>query len=148
MTRAILGVAALLGAAIALAGCGGGGSASGTTGGVAGARTAKGSGSFHAKVSGFETRIQTSVHAFANGNISKAVSSGGSLLADCHTTVNNKIAPDATTRAQKQSVRDLRKSCTYMDNAVSAGENGNMSAAQSWAKKALTQAKLAVQTTG
>jgi hypothetical protein len=68
MTKAILSVGVLLAAVVALAGCGGSGSAKGTTGGVAGAHRAQGSGNFRASVHGFAAKVQTSVRAFQSGN--------------------------------------------------------------------------------
>src|SRR5436853_2937588 len=103
MTRAILSVGALLAVAVALAGCGGSGSASGTTGGVAGTHHAQSSANFRASVRGFATKLQTSVHAFQSGNLTKAITSGGPLLNDCLGVVDTQIAPHASTRARQQA---------------------------------------------
>ncbi len=165
MTKAILSVGALLAAVVALAGCGGGGSsASGTlstpastTSGVAGVSTTKtsttvtaqsGGSSFNASVHGLSARIEHSVKQFENGNFGAAASSGASLLANCHSTVNNQLAPHATASTQKQAVRDLRKSCTYMQKAANAGGAGNMTGAKNYAKQALQQARMAGQDAG
>jgi hypothetical protein len=80
MTKAILGVGALLAVALALAGCGGSGNTSGTTGGTSGVHHAKGAGNFRASVQGFEAKLQTSVRAFQSGSLTKAIASGGPLL--------------------------------------------------------------------
>ncbi|HZD87650.1 MAG TPA: hypothetical protein VE088_06560 [Gaiellaceae bacterium] len=165
MTKAILSVGAVLAAAVALAGCGGGGSSvggtvstpAGTTGGVAGVSTSKtsttitassGSSSFSTTVQNLYSHIKKSVHQFENGDVAAAASSGGSVLANCTSTVNNDLAPHATNSSQKQAVQDLRKSCTYMHKAASAGGNGNLTGAKNWAKKALQQAKFASQQVG
>ena len=148
MTKAILSVGALLGAAIALAGCGGSGSASGTTGGVAGAHHAQGSGSFRASVHGFEAQMQTSVNAFQHGNLSKAIMSGGPLLSNCTGTVNSKIAPHASTHVQKQAVAHLRTACGDMSQAANAGSSGNTTKAKQFAKSALAQARIAARLAG
>lgn len=150
MTRTILSVGALLAAAVALAGCGGSSSASGTvnTGGVAGtstAKTAAGSGNFSANVHGFAARLQTSVKAFDNGNLSAAAASGGSLLANCTSTVNGKIAPQASGSAQRMAVTHLRVSCSDMSKAVSAGASGNLMKAKEFARAALEQAQIAAK---
>ncbi|HZT94317.1 MAG TPA: hypothetical protein VE985_07570 [Gaiellaceae bacterium] len=160
MTRAILSVGALLAAAIALAGCGGsgstsgtvsgnaGGNASGTTAGVGGAHRARGSGSFRASVHGFEARLQTSVQALQSGNLSKAIVSGGPLLNDCMGSVDGKIAPHASTQAQKQAVVHLRAACRDMGHAVSAGSSGKMAKAKQLAQAALAQAHTAANLSG
>lgn len=152
MTKAILSVGALLAAAVALAGCGGGGSsASGTvnTGaGVAGAHHTKANGSFNANVHGFAARLQTSVKAFENGNVSAAASSGGSLLAHCTSTVNDKLAPNATTSAQRKAVAHLRVSCSDMYKAVNSGSSGNMMKAKEFARSAAQQAQIAAKLSG
>lgn len=150
MTKLILSGGALLAAVVALAGCGGGTSASGTvtTGGVAGTqhtKTASGSGSFNANVHGFAARLQTSVQAFENGNVSAAASSGGSLLANCTNTVNNKLAPQASTAAQRKAVTHLRVSCSDMAKAVNAGTSGNMTKTKQFARSALKQAQIAAK---
>jgi hypothetical protein len=162
MIKAILSVGAVLAAAVALAGCGGGGSSvggtvstpAGTTGGVAGVSTSQtsttvtassGSSSFSASVHGLYARIKRSVNQFENGNLSAAASSGASLLANCHSTVNNQLAPHASNSMQKQAVSDLRTACTDMQKAANAGNSGNMSGAKNYAKQALQQAKMAVQ---
>jgi hypothetical protein len=150
MTKAILGVGALLTAAIALAGCGGSGSgsASGTTGGVAGAHHAQGSGSFRAGVRGFEAKLQTSVHAFQNGNLTQAIASGGPLLTHCVQTVDTKIAPHASTHAQQTVLAHLRSACAEMSQAASAGAAGNTMKAKQFARDALTQAQIAARLSG
>jgi len=150
MTKAILSVVALLAAAIVLAGCGGsgGGNASGTTGGVAGAHHARGSGSFRASVHGFAARLQTSVHAFQSGNLAKAMASGGPLLSHCVRTVDTKIAPRASTHAQKQALADLRSACDQMSQAASAGASGNTTKAKQLARAALVQARAAARLSG
>ena len=147
MTRAIFSIAALLGAAIALAGCGGGGSGTVSTSGVAGASTAKGTASFHAQVQGFEAKIQSSVKAFENGNVSKASGAAG-LLANCNNIVNTKFAPKATTSVQKQAVVHLRIVCRDLAKTSTAFANGNVTKAKAYARQALTEAKNAVQLTG
>jgi hypothetical protein len=148
MTKTILSVGALLVAAAALAGCGGSGSASGTTGGVAGAHHAQGAGSFRASVHGFEAQLQTSVHAFQTGNLSKAVTSGGPLLNNCIGTVNTKIAPHASTPAQQQALTHLRAACGDTSRAANAGASGNTAKAKQFAKAALAQARIAARLSG
>ena len=145
MTKAILSVGALLAAAVALAGCGGTGSASGTTGGVAGAHNAQGSGNFRASVHGFEAQLQTSVHAFQGGNLTKAIASGGPLLNNCMGIVDGKIASHASTNAQKQAVTHLHAACAAMTQASSAGASGNMTKAKQFAQQALQQAQIAAR---
>jgi len=94
-TKFILSVGAFLAAAVVLAGCGGSGSVSGTTGGVAGARHAQSSGNFRASVRGFETRLQASVHAIKRRNLRKAIASGGPILNDCMGTLGRIWAAPA-----------------------------------------------------
>ena len=152
MTKAILSVGAVLATAVALAGCGGSGSASGTTSGVAGANHTKAAGStngsFRASVHGFEGRLQTSVSAFQKGNIAGAASSAGSLLSNCASTVNTKIAPRATTAAQMKAVTHLRIACSDMSKATHAGMSGNMTKAKEFAKAALQQSQIAAKLSG
>jgi hypothetical protein len=150
MTKAILSVGALLAVAVALAGCGGSssGSASDTTGGVAGAHHAQGSGNFRASVHGFEAQLQTSVQAFQNGNLAKAISSGGPLLNDCMSVVDGKIAPHASTHAQQQAVTHLHAACSAMTQAVNAGSSGNTTKAKQFARTALEQSQIAAKLTG
>jgi hypothetical protein len=148
MKQAILSVGALLAVAIALAGCGGSGSASGTTGGVAGAHHAQGSGNFRASVHGFEAQLQTSVHAFQSGNLAKAIASGGPLLNDCMGAVDSKIAPHASTHAQKQALAHLRVACADMTQAANAGTGGNTTKAKQFAGQALQEAKIAARLSG
>jgi hypothetical protein len=152
MTKTILSVGALLAAAIALAGCGGGGNASGnasgTTAGVGGAHHAQGAANFRASVHGFEAQLQTSVQAFRSGNLSKAIASGGPLLSDCRGTVNRKIAPHATTQAQVQALAHLRAACRDMSEAVSAGSSGKTAKAKQLAQAALAQAHTAASLSG
>ena len=150
MTKAILSVGALLAAVIALAGCGGSGSssASGTTGGVAGAHHAKGAGNFRASVHGFEAQLQTSVKAFQNGNLSKAVASGGPLLNNCMSVVDSKLAPNASTNAQQKAVSHLRVACGDMTQAAKAGSSGSTAKAKQFAREALQQAKIATKLSG
>jgi hypothetical protein len=148
MTKAILSVGALLAAVVALAGCGGSGSASGTTGGVAGAHHADGSGSFSAGVHGFAARVQTSVHAFQSGNMAQAIASGGSLLTNCARFVDTKIAPRASTHAQQQVLAHLNSSCAAMSQAASAGASGNMTKAKQFARTALMEARTAARLSG
>jgi hypothetical protein len=152
MTRAILSVGALLAAAIALAGCGGSGNASGnasgTTAGVGGAHHPRGAANFRASVHGFEAQLQTSVQAFKSGNLSKAIASGGPLLSDCMGTVNGKIAPRASTPAQKQALAHLRVACHDMTQAVSAGSTGKTAKAKQLAQAALAEAHTAASLSG
>lgn len=148
MTKTILGVGVLLALAVALAGCGGSGSASGTTSGVAGAHHGQGSGNFRASVHGFEARLQTSVHAFQSGNLTKAIASGGPVLNDCMSVVDSKFAPHASTHAQQQAVKHLRSACSAMTEATKAGSSGNMTKAQQFARQALQQAKIAARLSG
>ena len=148
MTKAILGVGALLAVAIALAGCGGSGNASGTTGGVAGAHHAQGAGNFRASVHGFEAKLQTSVHAFSSGNLSKAIASGGPLLNDCMGAVDTRIAPHASTHAQKQALAHLRVACADMTHATDAGASGSLTKAKQFAHAALAQARIAARLSG
>jgi len=150
MTKAILSVGALLAAAVALAGCGGsgGGHAGGTTGSVAGTHHAKGSVSFRASVHGFEAKLQTSVHAFQSGNLTKAIASGGPLLQNCMSVVDGKIASHASTHAQKQAVAHLRSACAAMTQASQAGSSGNMTKAKQFAGQALQEAKIAARLSG
>ena len=148
MTKAIFGVGALLAVAIALAGCGGSGSASGTTGGVAGAHHARGAGNFRANVHGFEARLQTSVHAFQSGNLSKVLASGGALLNDCMGAVDTRIAPHASTHAQKRALAHLRVACANLNQAAEAGASGNSTKAKQFARAALRQARIAARLSG
>lgn len=152
MKRTILSCAALLAAAIALAGCGGSTSASDTQSTVAGAHHAKAAGStsgnFSASVHGFEGRLQTSVSAFQKGNIAAAASSAGSLLSNCSSTVNNKIAPRATTAAQTKAVTHLRAACSDMSKATHAGMSGSMTKAKQFAQAALDQSQIAAKLSG
>jgi hypothetical protein len=148
MTKAILTVGALLAASVALAGCGGGGNASGTTGGVAGAHHAHGSGSFRAGIHGLEARIQTSVQAFQTGNLSKAIASGGPVLNNCLKTVDTKFEPNASTHAQRQAVTHLRVACADMTQAANAGASGQMTKAKQFARAALQQARIAARLSG
>lgn len=148
MTKSILSVGALLLAAIALAGCAGSGGASGTTGGVAGRHHAQASGNFRAGVHGFEARLQTSVRAFQGGNLTKAIASGGPLLTHCVQTVDAKIAPHASTRAQKRVLAHLRSACDAMSQAASAGASGNTLKAKQFARTALMQAQTAARLSG
>jgi hypothetical protein len=148
VTRGILSGGALLAAVIALAGCAGSGSASGTTGGVAGTHHARGSGNFRASVHGFEAKLQTSVHAFQSGNLVKAIASGGSLLTNCMQTVDTKIAPHVSTQAQKQVLAHLRSACAAMSQAADAGTSGNMTKAKQFAATALMQARIAARLSG
>jgi hypothetical protein len=145
MTKAILSVGALLAVAIALAGCGGSGSASGTTRGVAGAHHGRGSANFRASVHGFEAKLQTSVHAFQSGNVSKAIMSGGPLLNNCMGIVDSKIAPHASTHAQKQALTHLHSACAAMTQAVNAGTSGNTAKAKEFARTAVAQAQIAAR---
>ena len=150
MTKSIFGVGAVLVAAIALAGCAGGGSgsATGTTGGTAGTHHAQGAGNFRASVHGFEARLQTSVHAFQSGNLAKAIASGGPLLTNCMHTVDSKIAPHASTHAQKQVLAHLRSACDAMSEAADAGASGNTLKAKQFARTALRQAQIAARLSG
>lgn len=150
MTKTMLSVGALLAVAVALAGCGGSGSgsANGTTGGVAGARHGQGSGNFRASVHGFEARLQTSVHAFQSGNLTKAIASGGPVLNDCMSVVDSKFAPHASTHAQQQAVKHLRSACSAVTEATKAGSSGNMTKARQFAGQALEQAKIAARLSG
>ncbi|HET8751848.1 MAG TPA: hypothetical protein VFM43_04920 [Gaiellaceae bacterium] len=147
-TKTILGVGALLAVAVALAGCGGSSSASGTTGGVAGARHAHGSGNFRASVHGFEARLQTSVQAFQSGNLTKAIASGGPVLNDCMGVVDRKLAPHASTRAQQQAVTHLHAACAAVTQAARAGSSGSTTKAKQFARQALQQAKIAARLSG
>jgi hypothetical protein len=137
-----------LAATIALAGCAGSGSASGTTGGVASTHQARGSGNFRASVHGFEAKLQTSVHAFQSGNLAEAISSGGSLLTNCVKTVDTKIASHVSTQAQRQVLAHLRSACAAMSQAADAGTSGNMTKAKQFAATALTQARIAARLSG
>ena len=148
MTKTILSVGALVAVAGALAGCGGSGSASGTTGGVSGAHHAQGSGNFRAKVHGFEAQLQTSVRAFQNGDLTKAISSGGPLLNDCMGVVDSKFAPHASTQAQKEAVKHLHSACGAMTQAVNAASSGSTTKAKQLARQALQQAKIAARLAG
>jgi len=148
MTRAILGIGALLAVAVALAGCGGSGSASGTTGSVAGAHHGMGSGAFRASVHGFAAKVQTSVHAFQSGNLTKAIASGGPLLNDCMGVVDARIAPHASTAARKQALAHLRAACAAMTQAADAGSAGNLAKARQFARTALAQARIAARLSG
>ena len=150
MTRSISGVGVLLAAAIALAGCAGsgGGSASDTTGGVAGSEHAQGAGNFRASVHGFEARLQTSVRAFQSGNMTKAIASGGPLLTNCVQTVDTRIAPHAPTHSQQQVLAHLRSACDAMSHAASAAAAGSTMKAKQFAQIALTQAQIAARLSG
>jgi hypothetical protein len=148
MKRTILSAVVLVVSALALVACG----ASGRTSGVAGAHhtKAKGaaSGNFRANVHGFEARLQTNVQKFESGDISGAAMSGGSLLTSCTNTVNNKLAPHASTPAQTQAVTHLRVACSDMSKATQAGVSGNMTKAKQFARQALTQAQIAAKLSG
>jgi hypothetical protein len=148
MTKAILSLGALLAAAIALAGCGGSGTAMGTTGGLAGAHHAQGSGNFRASVHGFAAKVQTGVHAFQSGNLTKAIVSGGPLLTNCAQTVDTKIAPHAATHAQNQVLAHLRSACAEISQAASAGASGNTMKAKQFAQAALMQVRIAARLSG
>jgi len=148
MTRAILSVGALLAVAVALAGCGGSGSASGTTGGVAGAHHAHSSATFRASVRGFAAKLGTSVRAFQSGNLTKAIASGGRILNDCMGVVDAKIAPHASTHSRKQALAHLRAACGAVTQAVDAGSSGNTAKAKQFARTALAQARLAARRSG
>jgi hypothetical protein len=148
MTRAILGFAALLAVAAALAGCGGGGSASGTTGSVAGAHHGAGSGSFRASIHGFAAQLQTSVQAFRRGNLTKAMMSGGPVLNNCMGFVDTKIAPRATTPDRKQALAHLRSACGAMTQAANAASSGNTTRAKQLARTAVAQARIAARLSG
>jgi hypothetical protein len=148
VTKALLSVSALLAVAVALAGCGGSGSATGTTTAVAGAHHAQGSGNFRASVHGFEARLQTSVHAFQGGNLTKAIASGGPLLNDCMGVVDGKIATHASTSGQKQAVTHLHAACAAMTQASDAGASGNLTKAKQLAQQALQQAQIAAKLSG
>lgn len=150
MTKGILSIGALLAVAIVLAGCGGsgGGNAHGMTGGVAGAHHAQGSGNFRASVHGFAAKLQTSVHAFQSGNLTKAIASGGPLLTNCVQTVDTKIAPHASTHSQKQVLAHLRTACAQMSQAASAATAGNTMKAKQFARAALAQAQVAARLSG
>ena len=150
MTRAILSVGALLALTVAVAGCGGSGSASGTQGGngVAGAHHAHGGGNFRASVHGFEAKLQTSVHAFQSGNLSKAIASGGPLLNDCMGTLDSKVAPHASTQAQKRALQHLRVACGRMTQAANAGASGSLTKAKQFARSALAEARIAARLSG
>jgi hypothetical protein len=147
MTRTLSAVSLAV-AALALAACGG----SGKTSGVAGAHHAKASGmasgSFRASVHGFEARLQTSVQKFESGNISGAAASGGSLLANCTSTVNDKLAPQARTSAQMKAVTHLRIACSDMSKATDAGMSGNLTKAKQFARQAVVQAQIAARLSG
>jgi len=146
MTRAILGIGALLAAVVAFAGCGG--SANGNTDGVAGAKHAQGSGNFRASVHGFEARLQTSVQALRSGNLTKAIASGGPLLNDCMGVVDGKISPHASTQPQKQAVTHLHVACADMTQAADAGTSGNTAKAKQFAHEAVAQAQIAARLSG
>jgi hypothetical protein len=150
MSKTALYVGALLVAAIALAGCAvsGNGNANGTTVGAAGAQRAQGSGNFRASVHDFEAKLQTSVTAFQSGNLAKAIASGGPLLTNCVGTVDTKIAPHASTHAQKQVLAHLRSACAEMSQAASAGTSGNTTKAKQFAAAALQQARIAARLSG
>ncbi len=147
MRRMILSVAALLVGAIAFAGCGGAGSMSGTTSGVAGAHHTKARAKFGATVHGFDARLQASVQALESGNISKAAAAS-SLLTSCTSTVDGKLAPQASTSAQKQAVAHLRVACSDMAKAAHVGMSGNLTKAKVFARAALEQAQIAAQLSG
>jgi len=151
MPKPILGAGALFAVSIALAGCAGSssGSASGTTaGGIVGSHHAQGAGNFRASVHGFEARLQTSVHAFQSGNLTKAIASGGSLLTNCVQSVDTKIAPHTPTQAQKQVLAHLRSACGSMSQAAGAAAAGNTLKAKQFARTALTQAQTAARLSG
>jgi hypothetical protein len=147
MTKAILSVGAVLASAIALAGCGGAGSgtANGTTGGVAGTHHAQGSANFRASVHGLEANLQTSVQAFQSGNLTNAIASGGPLLTNCVQTVDDKIAPHASTHKQMLVLAHLRTACADVSQAASAGVAGNAIKAKQFAHAALMQSQVAAR---
>lgn len=151
MTKFILGVGALLAAAVVLAGCGGGSTntaTTGTSGGVAGTSHTQTSASFSAKVHGLEGRMQTSVNAFESGNLSKAIASGGPILNNCMGLVNTNIAPHASTHAQMDALAHLRSACGEMTQAANAGASGSTMKAKQFARAALGQARIAARLSG
>ena len=148
MKRTILSAVALAVSALALAACGG----SGRTHGVAGAHHTKAEGaaggSFSATAHGFEARIQTSVLKLQRGNLAGAAMSGGSLLTNCTSTVDNKLATHASTPAQLQAVTHLRIACSDISKAGTAGTSGNLAKAKQFAKAALKQSQIAARLSG
>jgi hypothetical protein len=99
-------------------------------------------------VHGFAAKVQTSVRAFQSGNLTKAIASGGPLLTNCVHTVGTKIAPHASTHAQKLVLAHLRTACTQISQAADAGASGNTTKAKQFAQSALTQAQIAARLSG
>jgi len=155
LTRVILGIGAMLAAAVALAGCGGGVSANGTTvgttmsggtttSGVAGAQTTKGSASFHVRVTNLRNRIRQAMQKLRNGNVTGAAAAGGTLLTNCRNIVNNQLAPKANSTKQRQAVSHLRTACDDMSKAATKAASGDMATTKQLAQQALDQAQQAV----
>lgn len=153
MTRVLITMGALLAAAVALAGCGGSGSVAsgttvgatvGTTGGVAGVQTTQGSAGFSARVNNLQSRIRTAMRKLANGNVTGAASVGGTLLMNCQSTVDTKLAPHATTTSQKQAVSHLRTACADVSQASTKAAAGDLATAKQLAKQAMSEAQQAV----
>lgn len=155
LTRVILTAGAALAGAVALAGCGGGGSASGTTvgttragaGGVAGVQTTRhgASASFDVQARGLERRIRSATTRLANGDLAGAAAVGGPLLTSCQGTVSKRLSPRASTAAQQEAVSHLRTACQDLANASRQGASGDMSAAKQLARQALDEAQQAVR---
>lgn len=154
LTRPIIGAAALLVSAVALAGCGGGGNnTAGTTvgttvgaaGGVAGVQTTKSTTSFRMRVQGLETQLQAAVQKLQNGNLAGAANAGGSVLMHCQSLVQSKTATRASTTQQQEAVSHVRLACQDLANATSKGTSGDMTAARSLAKQALAEVQAALK---
>jgi hypothetical protein len=148
MMRTILAAGAILSVAGVLAGCGGStstsGTASATTGGVAGARTTKGSATFRAQVLGFETKLHAAVVKFRSGNLAGAAAAGGPILNDCLNTVDAELAPNARTRAERQALAHVRSACADITNASRKGASGDLERAKRLSEQALAEAQHAV----
>ena len=154
MTRVILPLGAALAAAVALAGCGGGGSVSAngttvgttvrTTGGVAGAQTTQGSASFGVQATHIRDQIRKAMSKLRNGDVAGAAAAGGSLLTNCQNTVNDRLAPRANTTRQREAVSHLRTACDDVAKASTQAAAGSMSQAKQLARQALDEAQQAV----
>jgi uncharacterized protein YyaL (SSP411 family) len=99
-------------------------------------------------VHGFAAKVQTGVHAFQSGNLTKAIASGGSLLTNCVQTVDTKIASHASTHAQKLVLAHLRTACAEISQAARAGASGNTMKAKQFAQAALMQVRSAARLSG
>jgi hypothetical protein len=78
----------------------------------------------------------------------RRIASGGPILNDCMGTLDAKVAPHASTHAQKRALPHLRIACGEMTQAADAGASGSMTKAEQFARAALHQARTAVGLAG